>query len=303
MAENYPEEVLEKYLDAFTKALKKSLADADPTARNFSRAALSSISQKFPEEAAKLVNSLDATTRKQLTTVINQGETPGQSPLVGPTKKAISQRKPSVSRDEDIQSKDTAATANASAKNRTKSAARKPPSNPPSELPTPKISSKAPGASTATISEAGRVERKKSVSNLNGKDKGSQRSIEHGKDELKTPAKATPAKLPRPLPHVADSDFKDILNKLDHAQWNERMDALKSLEKTLGAVVEKNDLKKISEDNRAAILEKVVEKFEDQHAKVQEGAVRLVLACFALFEKHVQDHLSKVFSRVKLLLT
>lgn len=76
------------------------------------------------------------------------------------------------------------------------------------------------------------------------------------------------------------------------------MDALKSLHKTLGGLVEKKDFKKVSDDNCKLIFDKVIEKFEDQHAKVQEGALKLIDECFVLFKNSMSDGLTKLFNKV-----
>jgi hypothetical protein len=82
--------------------------------------------------------------------------------------------------------------------------------------------------------------------------------------------------------------------------WNERMDALKSLHKILISMVERKDYKKLSEENSKLIFDKVIEKFDDQHAKVQESALRLIDECFVLFKHTMNEGLTKLFNKVDL---
>jgi hypothetical protein len=76
------------------------------------------------------------------------------------------------------------------------------------------------------------------------------------------------------------------------------MDAIKSLQQILGSLVERKDLKKISEENSKLIFDKITEKFEDQHAKVQEGALKLIDSCFPIFRNSMSDGLTKLFNKV-----
>lgn len=77
------------------------------------------------------------------------------------------------------------------------------------------------------------------------------------------------------------------------------MDAIKSLEKILGGIVDRKDFKKINDENVRLIFDKVSDKFEDQHAKVQEGALRLINSSFVIFQQHLTDNISKLFNKVK----
>lgn len=78
------------------------------------------------------------------------------------------------------------------------------------------------------------------------------------------------------------------------------MDALKSLHKVLSTIVERKEFKKISDENSKLIFDKVIEKFEDQHAKVQESALRLIDECFILFRSCMGEGLTKLFNKVDL---
>lgn len=82
--ENYPEEIIERNLDGISKTLKKGLADADPQARTHSRTGLICLQKNFPDEARKVFDSLDPSTRKQLNLA------PPESPTAqgGPPKSA-----------------------------------------------------------------------------------------------------------------------------------------------------------------------------------------------------------------------
>lgn len=72
--ENYPEDVVERSLDGFKKAIKKSLADADPKARDHARSALNSLQERFPTEAKKLMSSLDSSVMRQIN-IADPGQT------------------------------------------------------------------------------------------------------------------------------------------------------------------------------------------------------------------------------------
>lgn len=76
------------------------------------------------------------------------------------------------------------------------------------------------------------------------------------------------------------------------------MDAIKNLQKHLGALVDKKEGHKLGEEMAKLVFDKVSEKFEDQHAKVQEGALKLISTCFEIFQFCMSDNLSKLFNKV-----
>ena len=77
------------------------------------------------------------------------------------------------------------------------------------------------------------------------------------------------------------------------------MDAIKSLEKILSGLIESKAMKKVSEDSCRSILDKVTEKFEDQHAKVQEGALKLIFNCFPIFQFCITDQIGRILIKVR----
>jgi hypothetical protein len=95
--ENYPEDILERYVEPLSKAIKKCLADADPVARNHSRNSLNFLSEKFGDEYKKIISSLDATTKKQLSTVVSTQEIRGERP-VSPKNQLKTAKKPDLKR-------------------------------------------------------------------------------------------------------------------------------------------------------------------------------------------------------------
>jgi len=67
MLENYPREIIDRNLDYFIDSISTLLADADPDARYYARISLARLADNFPEQASKLVASLNQETQKQLT--------------------------------------------------------------------------------------------------------------------------------------------------------------------------------------------------------------------------------------------
>lgn len=88
--ENYPEEAIERNLDGIAKTLKKGLADADPQARTHSRTAMLCLQKNFPDEARKVFDSLDPSTRKQLNLAIESPTSQAVQPKHTPPKKTTS---------------------------------------------------------------------------------------------------------------------------------------------------------------------------------------------------------------------
>lgn len=214
IADTYPDDILERYLDSFSKSLKKSLGDADPQARTFSRSALSSLSDKFPDEMQRLVSTLDPSTRKQIAGAMN-AETAGESPsaasktLKRPPSKKVSlggKNQSSVHDDDESVTKDSSKVSqnvihNSKDKQRNLSAIKKPTSR---------------QAEDSAQKTDPHMERKKSVNANRVKDRSSLKSVEpsHKETELKSANKAS--KNVKAAPDFNQSDFKELLLKLDH---------------------------------------------------------------------------------------
>jgi hypothetical protein len=216
IADTYPDDILERYIDYFAKSLKKSLPDADPQARNFSRSTLSSLSEKFPDEMQRLVSTLDPTTRKQIAGAMNT-ETAIDSPspisksLKRPPSKKVSlggKQQPSVHDDEESITKDSSKmsnklTPNTKDKTRTMSAMKRTNSRQVEDTPIHKPDP--------------REERKKSVNTNKVKDRSSLKSVEPNQREFDPKSASKTVKNGKGAIDFNQSDFKDILVKLDHA--------------------------------------------------------------------------------------
>lgn len=304
--DRYPEDVLERYLDVIGKGLRKTLSDADPHARNFSRNALESLTAKFPDEAKRVFDGLDATTKKQLASVMaadSRPEPPGFSPPVKQTavKKETKTPKQFSGKDEEEATKDSdkPALKTPNPKVRTQSALKK----------TAVSKESLPEDDPETSKTAAKHPRKKSITNSSKR--GAQVSTKSiDKVPVSKEAEAEPqkspgqfGKVPKPGPAVPlPGDFRDILHKLDSQvalcdqAWNDRMDSIRNIEKAFSGA--SSHAKLPSEEVFRQVLEKLVEKFEDPHAKVQEGSLKVVHSCFHRFEPYIGEHLSKVFCKV-----
>lgn len=75
------------------------------------------------------------------------------------------------------------------------------------------------------------------------------------------------------------------------------MDSIRNIEKAFSGAI--SHAKMPSDEVFKQILEKLVEKFEDPHAKVQESSLKVVNACFPKFEPFIGDLLNKVFCKVE----
>jgi hypothetical protein len=216
IADTYPDDILERYLDSFSKALKKSLGDADPQARNFSRSTLSSLSDKFPDDMQRLVSTLDPSTRKQIAGAMNsEGVNDNPSPMAKsikrpPLKKVAvaGKNQSSVHEDDESITKDSSkvsqnVTPNTKDKQRTMSAIKRPTSR--------------QGEDTPTHKPDARDERKKSVNANRMKDRTSLKSVEPSSKDRDPKSATKVAKSGKPANEPIQSDFKDLLLKLDHA--------------------------------------------------------------------------------------
>lgn len=76
------------------------------------------------------------------------------------------------------------------------------------------------------------------------------------------------------------------------------MDAIKTLQSHLGTLVEKREVHKLGEEISKLVFDKISEKFDDQHAKVQESALKLINSCFEVFQCCMSDNLPKLFNKV-----
>ena len=62
----YPEGILVKHVNAMQTGICQTLGDANPNAREHGKMAFCWFNEKFPTEGRRLLNSLDAVTRKHL---------------------------------------------------------------------------------------------------------------------------------------------------------------------------------------------------------------------------------------------
>lgn len=215
ITDTYPEEVLEKYIDSICKTLKKSLADADPTARNFSRSALSNICDKFPNEGQRLMESLDPTTRKQIAGVMSaEAGMENSSPISRNQKLPASRKSTQAGKnqsttldDEESNTKDTSKmfhnhTPNSKAHKRTTSVVKK---------------SIGPTDNDTPVSRNGREdERKKSVGKTRVRERSSMKSVEPGARDLDTKSTLKSGKARAGSSTALALDIKDTVAKLDH---------------------------------------------------------------------------------------
>lgn len=215
ITDSYPDDVLERYIDPICKTLKKSLADANPDARNYSRSALTSICDKFPQEGQKLMASLDPTTRKQIAGVMNS-ENAGEnhSPISRSSKLPPSRKTTQGGRDqsstheeEDIMTEDTSKTAysrtpNSKTHKRTPSAVKR--------------STGVKDDDTPTGKTGQREERKKSVAKTKVRERSSMKSVEPASRDLDAKTTMKSGKTRVGSSSSLSIDIKDIVAKLDH---------------------------------------------------------------------------------------
>jgi hypothetical protein len=317
--ETYPDEILERYVEPLSKAIKKCLADADPIARNHSRNSLNFLSEKFGDEYRKIINSLDATTKKQLSTVVSTQEIRDERPVSPKTqlktaKKTELKRANSSKEDNDSHTKDTdmdeSKKTPISNKNRTVSSVKnKPPqsskgiertSEKPSVKTEKSISVKKPATGTTGI-----LDRKSSIpkAGISGiKERPSVKSIE--RDSEKMSVKTDKTKTDKKVKGKGEgshghAELKEAIGTLDNSQWNERLNGLKRIEKYLSDKQDLNQHSLIPEEILSGAIEKISERFEDQHAKVQEGALKLINVCYPSFKNVVSVHLSSLLLKVR----
>ena len=217
--DRYPDDVLERYIDIIAKGLRKTLSDADPNARNYSRTALEFMTEKFPEEAKRVFEGLDATTKRQLASVMaadSKQEAPVHSPPVKQTaaKKETKPTKQFTGKEEEeaIRESDKPALKTPNPKGRTQSALKK----------TVVQKESIPEEERETSKTAGKHTRKKSVTtNSKRALPVSTKSIDklpNPKEEEVEPQKSPGkfGKIPKPAASVPiPGDFRDILHKID----------------------------------------------------------------------------------------
>lgn len=81
--------------------------------------------------------------------------------------------------------------------------------------------------------------------------------------------------------------------------WSDRMEALKNIDKSFSTLLVKHDWEnKIPEDSLRVIMEKIADRFDDAHAKVQESALKLIHSCFEIFLTQLDVVLGKLFCKI-----
>ena len=78
--------------------------------------------------------------------------------------------------------------------------------------------------------------------------------------------------------------------------WSDRLDAIRNIERICSG--EDETVRPPSDDACKLLLEKMIDRFDDPHAKVQEAVLKLLNLCYLSFENFIFDHLNRVFLKV-----
>lgn len=209
-------DVLEKYIEVISKGLKKTLADADPKARTFSRCSLEHMSSKFPGEARNLFDSLDATTKKQLASVMGGGmeKQTMHSPLLQKQDSKKNQKlfkQMSGKEDDESITKDS------------EKQIHKTPNSKIRTLSTKKKMSEIKSINDVDAIEtqhSGKHQRKKSLTNTGKREKGNSHSMKSVDKPPTVEPKKSPVKVNKPVKSLSSMsdgsiEYRNILHKLD----------------------------------------------------------------------------------------
>jgi hypothetical protein len=275
MLENYPREIIDRNLDYLIDSISTLLADADPDARYYARISLARLADSFPEEASKLVASLNQETQKQLTAFAGRDISKDRRSVSPPKRRSSS---------------------------KTRSPSRRRMSSPEARSPT-QINTSPKRHSLCSYNQPYQYQ-------------PVQDDQEYHYDFHQEPHSQEPVEVPqqsRTLVRsasrnakqlkVAESVYKEFIQKFDHPLWSERYEALRNIMDVIITVVQSRQSDKFPDGEKLLFMSKIIEKFEDHHAKVQETSLTAMMAGVPLFKPFLPSVLYKIIAKISYYIT